>query len=52
MLVLGIKTGESINIGENVKLTFVKVRENTIRVSIDAPREVTILREGVTDKNS
>ncbi|WFD08646.1 carbon storage regulator [Tepidibacter hydrothermalis] len=50
MLVLGIKTGETITIGDNVKITFVKVKENTTRVAIDAPREVTILREGVENK--
>ncbi|WMJ79601.1 carbon storage regulator [Clostridium sp. MB40-C1] len=51
MLVLGIKTGETINIGENVKLTFVKVKENTIRVAIDAPKDIAVLRDGVEDKN-
>ncbi|WFD08647.1 carbon storage regulator [Tepidibacter hydrothermalis] len=51
MLVLGIKPGEFISINENVKINFVKVKENTIRVAIDAPKEVTILREGVQDKN-
>jgi len=51
MLVLGIKMGEAINISENIKINFIKVRENTIRVAIDAPREVTIFREGVEDEN-
>ena len=51
MLALGIKTGQTINIGENIKITFVKVKDNTIRVSIDAPRHITILRDGVEDKN-
>ncbi len=51
MLVLGIKTGETITIGDNVKISFMKVKENTTRVAIEAPKEVTILREGVQDKN-
>ncbi|EJO5349272.1 carbon storage regulator [Clostridium botulinum] len=51
MLVLGIQTGESINIGENIKLRFIKVKENTIRVAIDAPKDISILRDGVEDKN-
>ncbi|HDK7155787.1 TPA: carbon storage regulator [Clostridium botulinum] len=51
MLVLGIQTGESINIGEDIKLSFIKVRENTIRVTIDAPKDIAILRDGVEDKN-
>ncbi len=52
MLVLGIKPGENITINENVKINFIKVKENTIRVAIEAPKEVTILRDGVQDKNS
>ncbi|WMJ79598.1 carbon storage regulator [Clostridium sp. MB40-C1] len=51
MLVLGVRTGESIVIDGNIKLTFVKVKENTVRVMIDAPKEVPILRDGVEDKN-
>lgn len=51
MLALGIKTGQTLNIGDNIKITFIKVKDNTIRVSIDAPRDVIILREGVEDKN-
>ncbi|EPY2277807.1 carbon storage regulator [Clostridium sporogenes] len=51
MLVLGIQTGEAINIGEDIKLSFIKVKENTIRVAIDAPKDVAILRDGVEDKN-
>lgn len=50
MLVLGVRTGEKITINENVIINFIKVRENTLRVSIDAPREVTILRDEVEDK--
>lgn len=51
MLVLGVKAGQTISIDDNIKLTFVKVKENTIRVAIDAPKEVTILRQNVQDKN-
>lgn len=52
MLVLGVRTGEKITINENVIIDFIKVRENTIRVSIDAPRDVVILRDKIQDKNS
>ncbi|EPY2273348.1 carbon storage regulator [Clostridium sporogenes] len=50
MLVLGIHTGEEINVGADIKLTFIKVKENTVRIAIDAPKEVPILRAGVQDK--
>ncbi|EPY2277810.1 carbon storage regulator [Clostridium sporogenes] len=49
MLVLGIHTGEAINVGADIKLTFIKVKENTVRIAIDAPKEVPILRESVQD---
>lgn len=52
MLVLGIKTGQTLTINENVKITFIKVRDNTIRVSIDAPKDVKILRDAVIDKDN
>ncbi|WP_291637616.1 carbon storage regulator [Clostridium sp.] len=51
MLALGIRTGETISIGDNIKITFIKVKDNTVRISIDAPRDVIILRDGVQDKN-
>lgn len=52
MLVLGIKTGQTLTINENVKITFIKVRDNTIRVSIDAPKDVKILRDAVVDREN
>lgn len=52
MLVLGIKTGQTLTINENVKITFIKVRDNTIRVSIDAPKDVKILRDAVVDRDN
>ena len=51
MLVLGVKPGEFITIDDNIKINFIKVKENITRVAIEAPKEVTILREGVQDKN-
>lgn len=44
MLVLGLKIGETIVINDNIKLNFIKVRENKIRVAVDAPKEVPISR--------
>lgn len=44
MLVLSRKPGESIHIGENVKLTIVRIGPNTVRVGIEAPRELNIVR--------
>lgn len=51
MLVLGVKTGEKITFNKNITIEFIKVKDHTIRVSIDAPRDIVILREGVQNKD-
>ena len=45
MLVLSRKPGERILIGENVSVTIVRIGPNTVRLGIDAPRELNIVRE-------
>lgn len=44
MLVLTREVGQSIVIGNNVKITIVQVRGDQARVGIDAPREVPVHR--------
>jgi carbon storage regulator len=44
MLVLTRRTGETVYLGENIKLTMVKVRGGQVRLAIDAPRDVSIRR--------
>ncbi len=45
MLVLSRKPGESLLIGNDVVLTVVEVRGNRVRIGIEAPKEVKVLRE-------
>lgn len=45
MLVLSRKPGERILIGENIAVTIVRIGPNTVRLGIDAPRELNIVRE-------
>ena len=45
MLVLSRKTGERILIGDNVTVTIVRIGPNNVRIGIDAPREMNIVRE-------
>jgi len=45
MLVLTRKLNERIVIGDNVRITVVGIRGNHIRIGIEAPPEVTILRD-------
>ena len=45
MLVLSRKPLQSIMIGTDIKITIVKVERNQVRIGIEAPRNVTILRD-------
>ena len=45
MLVLSRKMGERILIGDNVTVTIVRIGPNNVRIGIDAPREMNIVRE-------
>lgn len=47
MLVLSRKVGESIRIGNNVKVTVVKIMGNRIRIGVEAPKDVRISREDI-----
>ena len=44
MLVLSRKPGEKVVIGNSITLTVVEVTGNRVRVGIDAPDQVRILR--------
>ncbi|PHQ33014.1 carbon storage regulator [Rhodopirellula bahusiensis] len=44
MLVLTRKIDEQIVIGDNIKITVIKVRNNQVRIGISAPRDVRVLR--------
>ncbi|MCA9116297.1 MAG: carbon storage regulator [Planctomycetaceae bacterium] len=45
MLVLSRKPGERILIGDDVVVTVVRIGPNNVRVGIEAPREMNIVRE-------
>ena len=47
MLILTRKAGESITIGDDVKITVVEVKGKQVRIGIDAPRSYMIHREEV-----
>jgi carbon storage regulator len=44
MLVLSRKAGEKVVIGDGITLTVIEVKANRVRVGIDAPGQVRILR--------
>lgn len=45
MLVLSRKKGESIIIGDNIEISIIDIQGDTIRLGINAPREVQIYRK-------
>jgi carbon storage regulator CsrA len=44
MLVLTRKQAEQIQLGENVVITILRVKGQSVRIGIDAPREVRVIR--------
>jgi carbon storage regulator len=44
MLVLSRKSDQEIRIGDDIRLTVLKVKGNTVRIGIEAPSEVRIMR--------
>ena len=45
MLVLSRKPGERILIGNDVKVTVIRIGPNSVRIGIDAPGHLNIVRE-------
>lgn len=45
MLVISRKKGESLLIGDDIEITVSKIEDGTVKLSISAPRSVTILRK-------
>lgn len=50
MLVLTRKIGESINIGDNIKIQIMDVKGRSVRIGIEAPKNMAIHREEVYAK--
>ncbi len=45
MLVLSRKPGERIMIGDEIAITIVRIGPNAVRIGIEAPRYMNIVRE-------
>lgn len=45
MLILTRKSGQSFSIGDDVKITITEISGDKVRIGIDAPASVKVLRE-------
>lgn len=53
MLVLSRKVGERILIGDKISITVVRIGPGVVRLGVDAPEEMAIMREELkSDKRS
>ena len=47
MLVLTRRTDESLNIGDSITITILSIEGDKVKLGINAPREITILRHEI-----
>lgn len=50
MLVLSRKAGQIISIGDDIKITVVEIRGDTIRLGISAPRNLAVYRQELLEQ--
>lgn len=51
MLVLGRKPGEYVMIGDHIKVAVIKSDEGDLRLAIEAPKSISIVRGELLEKN-
>ena len=49
MLILTRRPGESIQVGDNIEISIIEIRGNQVRLGINAPPEVLVLRSELVD---
>lgn len=52
ILTLSREVGQKITIGPNIELTIVEVRGSKVRIGIDAPKDLRILRKELEENDS
>ncbi len=49
MLILNRKVGESIVLGDNIEVKILDIQDGKIKIGIEAPKDISILRKEVYD---
>lgn len=49
MLILWRKKNESILIGDNIRITLLECASDGVRIAIDAPKQISIIREELSE---
>ena len=52
MLILTRRVGETLKIGEDIKVTVLGLRGGQVRMGINAPRDVAVHREEILDRDA
>lgn len=52
MLIITRKPQQQIRIGDNIVITFIEFRGNSIRLGVDAPKDVKVLREELVQQTA
>jgi carbon storage regulator len=52
MLILTRRTGESLRISDDIVVTIVETKGNQVRVGIEAPQDVTVVRAELLERES
>jgi carbon storage regulator len=47
MLILTRKSGQSILIGDDIKIRIIEVKGNQVRIGVEAPRNISVHREEI-----
>ena len=52
MLILTRRIGETLRVGDQVAVTVLGIKGQQVRLAIDAPREIQVLREELVERDT
>lgn len=50
MLILTRRSGETINIGNDITVTVLSIKGNQVRIGVNAPKDMAVHREEVAER--